>query len=189
MATASNVTTGKPKVGGGIFSAPIGTVLPTDATTALNEAFKEAGYIADDGVTNSNSPESNDIKAWGGDTVLSVQTEKPDTFKFTLLEVKNVEALKMVYGQDNVTGDLTTGITIKANSSESEERSYVIDMKMRDNTLKRIVIPQAKVTDIGDITYKDSEQVGYETTLTCMPDDKGNTHYEYMIKKAASVEP
>ena len=40
MALTQNVTAGKPAVGGAIKSAPIGTVLPTDATTALDEAFK-----------------------------------------------------------------------------------------------------------------------------------------------------
>ena len=37
----ANVTTGKPKVGGAVFRAPVGTTLPTDASTALNSAFKE----------------------------------------------------------------------------------------------------------------------------------------------------
>ena len=35
MSNANNVTTGKPKVGGAIHRAPLGTELPTDATGAL----------------------------------------------------------------------------------------------------------------------------------------------------------
>lgn len=186
MATASKVTTGKPKIGGGIWSAPVGTALPTDAVSVLNEAFKDLGYISDDGVTNSNAPDTDEIKAWGGDTVMTVQTGKEDTQQFTLIEATNLEALKAVYGQSNVTGDLDTGITIKVNAEEAEERAYVIDMKMRDDVLKRIVIPRAKVSDLGEITYNDSDPVGYETTLTCMPDDDGNTHYEYLVKKKAA---
>lgn len=70
------VTSAKPKVGGSIYSAPIGTALPTDATTALNTAFKCLGYVSDDGVQNSDDRKTTDIKSWGGDIVNSVQTEK-----------------------------------------------------------------------------------------------------------------
>ena len=38
--TVKYVTNAKPKVGGAIYSAPTGTALPTDATSALNAAFK-----------------------------------------------------------------------------------------------------------------------------------------------------
>lgn len=181
---SANVTAAKPKVGGAIYAAPVGTTLPTDATSTLDEAFKEMGYASEDGITNTNSPESDTIKAWGGDTVLTLLTSKEDTFKFTLIEALNEEVLKVVYGNTNVTGTLATGLTIKSNAKDLEEHAWVIEMVLKDNAVKRIVIPQAKVTDIGDITYADGDAVGYETTLSCAADSAGNTHYEY-IKSAA----
>ena len=183
---ASNVTSAKPKVGGGIFSAPLGTALPTDATTALNSAFKNLGFVSDDGVTNSDERSSDDIQAWGGSVVNSVQKEKKDTFKYTLIEALNIDVLKEVYGADNVTGTLETGITIKSNANELEPHSIVIDTVLKGNALKRIVLPNAKVTEVGEIKYGHADNVGYETTVTCYPDENNNTHYEYIIRPAAA---
>ena len=45
----SNVSTGKPKVTGAVYRAPVGSTLPTDATSALNEVFKSLGYVSDGG--------------------------------------------------------------------------------------------------------------------------------------------
>ena len=72
MATnnSANVTAGIPKVGGAFFHAPLGTDLPTDAKTALDAAFKNLGYISEDGLTESTSIDTNTVKAWGGDVVI-----------------------------------------------------------------------------------------------------------------------
>ena len=184
---SSNVSAGKPLITGAVFVAPVGTSLPTSTTATLTAAFKELGYVSDAGVTNSNSPSNTDIKAWGGDTVLSVQTEKPDTFKMMFIEATNDEVLKLVYGSNNVSGTLSTGLTIKANSEEQDEVSIVIDMVLKDNCAKRIVLPKAKVTAVGDITYSDSAAIGYDTTFSCHPDNSGNTHYEYIKRPATTL--
>lgn len=182
---SKKVTAAQPKTGGAAFRAPVGTALPTDATTALNDAFESLGYLSVDGLVNANSPSSDKAKAWGGDTVLNFQTDKPDTFKFTMIEALNVAVLKSVYGDANVTGTMEAGITIKANSQDQEEYAWVFDMVLRGNVAKRIVIPQASVTEVAEIAYADNKAVGYGTTISATPDTNGNTHYEY-IKKAAT---
>lgn len=179
MADIKNVSYGKPKVGGAVFSAPTGTELPTDATTTLNESYVGLGYINEEGITNENSPESDVIKAWGGDPVLVVQTDKQDTFNYTLIEVLNINVLKEIYGAENVTGTLADGITIKANTKDLEAHVIVIEMLLQ-GAIKRIVIPNGKVVEVGEIEYGDEDAIGYATKIQAMPDVVGNTHYEYI---------
>lgn len=184
---AKYTTTAKPKVGGAVYRAPLGTTLPTNATDTLDEAFKELGYCSDDGITSSQETETYEIKAFGGDTVDSGIKSKTVSLKTKLIEALNVDTLKAVYGSDNVTGDLETGIHVKINSKDAEESSWVVDLIMRGNVAKRIVVPDVKLSEIGEITYKDDESVGYEVTLKALPDENGDAQHEY-IQKIGSDE-
>ena len=181
---ASNVSAAQPNISGAIYYGPLTGTLPTTADEALS-GYTCLGYVSEDGITNSNTRESDEFKAWGGDTVLTSQTSYSDTFNFKLLEVLNKDVLKVVHGADNVTGDLTNGMTVAANSKELGSYAWVIDMIMRDDTLNRIVIPSGKISEVGDITYSSSDLTAFDVTVTAFPDSNGNTHYEY--KKAAPV--
>lgn len=180
----SYVSVGKPKIGGAIWRAPEGTALPTTAGGELDSAFEALGYISEDGVVNANARTTENIKAWGGDTVLTTLTEKTDTFAFTMIESLNGVVLKTVHGDNNVTGDLTSGLTVKVNASDDEPHAYVIDQELQGNVKMRIVIPSAKVSEVGDITYKDDTAIGYPVTLSALPDEDENYHYEYRIGAA-----
>ena len=182
----SNVSAGKPKIGGAVYRAPKGTAAPTSAVATLAAAFKEMGYISSDGLTNANSPSTSNIKAWGGDTVLVLQTDKTDTLAFTLIEALNADVLAAVHGSGNVSGALATGITVNVNADLQEEAVWVIDMVLNGNTAKRIVAPAAVISALADVVYKDDAAIGYGVTLTCLPDGSDNTHYEY-IKSATTT--
>lgn len=178
---ASNVSVGKPKVAGAISVAPIGTALPTDASTALAASYKTLGYISEDGVKNNISRSSSSIKAWGGKVVATPLTEFADSFGYTLIETLNDEVLKHVFGSDNVAGTLSAGLTVHVNEKDLPNIVAVIDILLTGGKAKRIVIPNGKVSELGEISYKDSEATGYAVTLSALPDDaSGDTHIEYI---------
>jgi hypothetical protein len=92
--------------------------------------------------------------------------------------------LKAFYGDSNVTGTLAAGITVEANSEELGGHCWVFDMVLRGGGMKRIVVPNGMVSETGEVVYVDNEPIGYQLTITAMPDANGNTHYEY-IKRTA----
>lgn len=176
---ANNVTAGKPKVGGAVFRAPKGTELPKDAVTALDAAYQCLGYCSEDGLSNSNDQSSNKVSAWGGDVVLNMLTAGTDSFKLTLIETLNKEVIKAVYGSENVTGE-GNDISVAVNGGSDEEAVYVFELILKGGALKRIVVPCATITSLGEIKYGDTSAVGYDITLTAVNDSEGNSHYEYI---------
>ena len=185
MSTTANVSAAKPKIGGAISYAPVGTTLPTDAVSELNEAFTSLGYISEDGFKNSSSITSNKVKAWGGDVVLVVQSDSSDECSFTLIESTNPDVLKAVHGAGNVTGTIDSGITVKVNSAAHENFAWVIDMVLKGGAVKRIVLPSAAISSVDEVIYNDTSAIGYAIKLTATADAEGNTHYEYIKSKTS----
>lgn len=181
---SANVSVGKPTAAGGIFAGPTSADVPTDATSAL-VGFTGLGYVSEDGLTNSTETDTESIQAWGGDTVLTVRTSRTETFAWTFIET-NADVLAEVYGPDNVSGDLVSGLTVIHNNKELPRRAYVFEILMTDDRVKRIVVPNGQITEVGDVVYTDGEAIGYEVTLSTYPDADGNTVYEYIASISGS---
>lgn len=177
--TATNVTVGKPNVSGAVYRAPIGTTLPTDATTALDAAFVPLGYVSEDGLSNNNELSVEATKAWGGNIVLRSLTEMNDEFALTLIETKNVDVLKAVYGDANVTVDANNNVTVNVIAEDPVEAVWVFELALRGGIARRIVIPDGAITSRDEITYNDSDPVGYGITISAYPDASAKTHVEY----------
>jgi len=187
MNEVSNVTAGKPNPTGAIYRAPVGTTLPTSTDTVIDTTvWKCLGFCSEDGITNSGEMDSENIKAWGGQTVLTTSSSTDDKFQFKLIEALNEDVKKFIYGSSNVSGSLADGIAVGVNGYSQEDSSIIIDMIMRNNTKHRVVIPSATIAEVGEIAYVDNDAVGYDIKLSCAADASGKTHYEYTKRTAAS---
>lgn len=177
----ANVSYGKPKAKGAIFIAPKGTTLPTDGTTALDPAFKNLGYISDDGLKSSTKVSTEEIRAWGGDTVLVSQKEYGETYSFNMLEVSE-DTLGFYYGAENVTknGD---SIVVKHTSKALPEVVAVFEIALTGGRIQRTVLPHAQFADrSAEITYKDNKAIEIPVKLSALPDADGTYAKDYFAK-------
>lgn len=178
----TNITTGVRRTLGGMYRAASGTTLPTNATTDLASAFKDLGYIHEDGVTKTKSRETVEVKDWGGETVKVLKTQDTIEYSFKAIEFLNEDTIKAVYGATNVTGSIATGLTIKENNSPLEEAVYVMDEVGLDGSLMRTVIPRGVVSELGDEVHKNDEVLSYDMKIKALPDGDGNSTYQYIKK-------
>lgn len=181
MPDVTEVTAGMPSnVSGYVFTAPVGTTLPTTASESLNFAFKDMGFISADGVTETANMESNVIKDWGGSTILALTSSRDCEYKIKFASAYNTYLLKAVFGDSNVTGSLANGLAVSVNAADLTPNSYVIEMIGSGGELIRHVLPNAVPTAIGDITYVKNDAVYFDVTLHCMTDSSGNSAYKYI---------
>ena len=178
---ANKTVVGAPvKAVGGLSSAALGTALPTDSTSELDAAFTALGLLGEDGLSETENRNQDEIRAWGGSLARVVQTKWGIQVTFTFLE-RTTAVLKEVRGEDNVTETTATQKklrVVKRNSKVLPRRSYVAQIKDGENAL-RLVYPEAQIGEVGDVQYTHSDLVKYEVTLNCYEDESGNAAYEY----------
>lgn len=178
--STANIVAGKPLATGGVLMAPVGSAAPTDAAATLDPAFLSAGYIGEDGLTEATDRSTEKVKAWGGDTVKVLQTDFSTTYSFTFLESLNSEVLKAVYGDGNVqtTAPSTESGTlhaVKINGDVLPHKAFVFEVKDGDARI-RIHVPDGQITEVGEVTYSDSEVVGYQVTVEAFRDTTLNAN-------------
>lgn len=181
----SAILAGTPITGtGGVLAAPIGTALPTDATTVLNAAFKKLGYVGEDGVTKTVDATDEKIRAWGGATVKVVRQDHSVTYAWTFLESSNAEVLKAIKGTENVTIVAPTAvkgtqITVRETGKMLPRQSFSFEIKDGPATIREVV-PVGQLSQSGDVVFVHSNVISYTVTLEAFPDGMGVKAYSYI---------
>lgn len=167
-------------VTGGIKFAPIGTVTPTDPTSVLNAAFKELGYVTEDGLKLSHDASDDKIKVWGGVTIRTIRSDYSATITGTLLSTLDVDVLKTVFG-DNQVQQKSGFIAIKHTSDIAPEKVYIIETKdASTGGRKRYVVPKGQITVSGDVNLSHKEITGFEITIEALADKDGVCYWEFV---------
>ena len=193
--SSANVTFSKPGTSanksGYIWVAPLGTAIPTDATTELGKAFAGLGYLSEDGLTEPASFEpGDDIVAAGGDTVAQADPTFSKTWTGTCIEALNEDLLKVAYGSTNVTvtpaSESDGSITVKEQAGDIEHHVIVIDEMLKGGRKRRNVMADATFLITGDISHVHTALVNFEFTITAYPtaDQPAQTQYITIPKKA-----
>jgi len=157
----------------GLYVAPVGTTLPTDATTALAAAYKPLGYVAEDGQpTLGQSLSTEDVMAWQSLSALrKILTGKEVTLGFTLMEA-NPDAMGVYFGTTPpVITDGAFAVDISANELPPE---YVAVVDVKDGLVAmRFVLNRATLSENGDTEFSRSAATGFPVTLTGLDDGTG----------------
>lgn len=172
--------------GGVLFVAPAGTPLPTDASEKLNEAFKNVADLNEDGITRSTDVTTTDINNMSGEKAASFIASYEETFQFVMLET-NAATLSARYGKDRVTFSGDDVISFTTGMPKNEHVSIIADLLLSGmNKKQRIVIPDAVLTDTGDLQYHSGDAITYDVTFSTFPDKQGNNSYNYFADLGAS---
>lgn len=192
-----NAFVGQPSVDGGVlFRAPLGTKLPDDSTTKISEQWEDHGAVSEDGVSITQDRSTNDIKAFGGETFITVQDNYDEQVEITLLEDDNDAVLKSAFGEAYVekteaTSSEGTKRVIYHTSAPLPISSFVIHTVYGDKT-KRYVIERGQVVSVGDTVDVHSDVTKKTLTIkTYKPADeslKGGNVVEYRNDGEANAD-
>lgn len=187
MPKVSDVRVGAPeqKTTGAIKHAPVGTTLPTlesikNSGVTLNEAFTGDEYVSDAGLTLSPSMSTTNIKDWSGNVVRKLLEEFDGTLSWTMIST-NAGSLGVAFGSENIktvaaTAEHGNQVSAALGAHLPEEQSWVFLMK-DGNARVVIVVPVGQVTELGEVNFASNVGVGWNVTLSCYPDDNGNSIY------------
>lgn len=179
-----NVAAAKPFAGGGVYRAPLGTALPTDASTTLAAAYKPLGYLSEDGIVPTRDTSVEKIKAFGGDIVAALLSDESRSFAFTLLEVFAQEVQEFVNGTANVTvtpatSSAGTKIAVQDKGGKPDQQVLVFDLK-HGAKRRRIVVPVADPVVTGEEPMVTGSLSAYALEVEAIKNAAGVRVYEYL---------
>uniref|UniRef100_A0AAU8B3B8 Tail protein n=1 Tax=Dulem virus 32 TaxID=3145750 RepID=A0AAU8B3B8_9CAUD len=177
--TNSNVQTGRFRVGGYAFAAPLAAPDPADGVAELDAAYLNMGYLSKDGLEEAEQRDTSDHEDVNGDVVETTQDKYGLTLTVTFLESLRGDLLKEIHGPENVTIVAPTQakegtITVKRNSVELPERKWVFELASRKARTRKFA-PKARIVSTGSQKFVSTDLISYQATIKCYPNAAGDS--------------
>lgn len=170
--------------GADFYTAPLGTVAPTDLTTAWAAAWDALGLLGEDGMNEEQSDDTQDHWAWGNIRVRRTRSRHTRSITVVALEDNDIVFKLLNPGSTSTT---TTGVTTRAVKVPTSEIK-AFGAELRDGTItKRIVIPRGEVITVGARTMSESSMAMRELTVDVYPGDDDLLYYEITDDPGAAV--
>lgn len=173
--------------------APVGSTLPTDATTAFDAAWLDLGWVSTDGLTVAVDEDAEDIQAYGSlQPVRTLITSSKVTFQVGFMESNpTVLALyhrKPLSGTDEIPAPDTTGaFSFKTGSASTNRYAFAFDMVDGANHI-RAVAAECEVTEREEFAVTSGEAIQYGVTLTAYPQSDGEAiEWHYVVDALKTV--
>ena len=140
-----------------VYVAPKGTTLPTDITTALNASFVELGWMAEDGIEETQTADQAEFTAWQGSTVVKrKRTKVGKTYTFQCLETNATTNVLAFRGQAPTISGAPGAKVAKTDFKDqaiNDDRAWVISV-VDGAVTERHVIPAGDYTLTGSTQYQ-----------------------------------
>lgn len=165
---------------GAVAVAPVGTTAPTDARTALGNAWDDGGYIDENGISVTVTRSTTPIRDWSKGVVRNLLTEFGGSLTCNFLQVDQFAAERM-FGEDNVTvtaATSTKGETIKVAIGQELPPIEAWCFSMKDGDARvRVYIPRGQMTDVSQMDFRPDQGHVIGGTLQCYDDGTGHSIY------------
>lgn len=150
---ADNVRVG---LTGRILVGPLGSVGPTDLTSAWDPAWIDLGFLSEDGVEMSYSTETNSIPVWQSlSPARKILTGVDLTLAFTGMEMKR--DVVTLYFPSATISTPSAGVHSLAIPASPDPDERALGFEWEDGAImNRLVVPRQEITERGSITISRS---------------------------------
>lgn len=160
----------------------ISGTLPTDASSSLDAAFSEIGYVTSDGLTEATSQDLSDIFAWQQNALIrTILGQYTKQITFSAAET-NLVTLGVQYPGSTIT-PTAEGVSVAEKPPSPDVRNWVLHGIDGSRAL-RLVVPRGQVVERGDVAWSSEDITVFEWTLRCYPDPSGVVLYRYYLDAA-----
>jgi hypothetical protein len=177
MPNASNVLVATT---GAVYVAPLGTSPPANSTASWSTAWKELGYLSEDGIEEDPSIDVQEIKVWqSGLIVRRVLTGSGLQWKFTVVET-NLATVGLFWP-----GSVVTQLTGPPVETRTDIKTPVIVPQaigfdvLDGSTIERTVVPRAELAGRDSRNLVNGAARPFPITMSGVPDTAGIVAIRY----------